>query len=345
MRVIKHICAAAGLLLAGVSMTRADPIAEFYAGKTVRILVGYGTGGGYDAYARTVARHMARHIPGHPTIVVQNMPGAGSLKAVIYLYNVAPKDGTAIGHFAPGMMVEPLLGRTEGMSFDPPKLSWLGSVSRDTSVCAFMSSTGIRTWQDMQSRPFVIGSSGAGSESDVFPNVVRSLFHLPLKIVSGYGGTSDINLAMERHEVDGRCGWSWTSLLSRNKAWLTEGKINVTLQIGLERNNDPYLAQVPSIMELTPDAEQKAALKLIVSRQEIARPFAAPPGVPLDRLRALRDAFDATMADAEFLADAKRQELDVSPVSGAEVEALLKDIYASPPAVVKRAADLLKSAP
>jgi len=321
--------------------TAAQP--DFYAGKSIQLLIGFSAGGGYDIYARTLARHMGRHLPGNPRLVPQNMPGAGSLKAVNYLYNVAPKDGTAIAGFAPGVVVEPLLGRSEGTQFEAPRFAWLGSISQEVSVCAFVKAAGIRSWRDMQTKSYVIGASGGGAESDVFPNVLRKLFNLPLKIVTGYPGGSEIILAMERHEVDGRCGWSWTSLLSRSKALLDTNAIDLTLQIGLKK--DKALPDVPLIMELTNDPLKQAALKLIVSRQSIARPFAAPPGVPEARVQVLRQALDATMKDPEFLLEAKNLNLDVAPVSGVEVEALLKEIYASPREVVKLATELVREAP
>ena len=316
---------------------------DFYSGKTIPMLIGFSAGGGYDLYGRTLARYLGRHIPGNPQIVPQNMPGAGSLKLVNYLYNVAPKDGTAIGIFAPGIIAEPLLGHGDGTQFDATKFGWLGSVSQEVSVCAFIKSAGIRSWRDMQTKPYVIGASGGGAESDVFPNVLRRLFNMPLKIVTGYPGGTEITLAMQRHEVDGRCGWSWTSLLSRNRAMLTGKEINLALQIALAKDGDPYLAGVPLIMDLTTDPAQRAALKLIVSRQSIARPFATPPGVPAGRLVALRSAFDATMKDADFLAEAHTADLDVRPVTGAAVEALIKEIYASPPEAVKLATDAMSA--
>ena len=322
----------------------ARSVADFYAGKSINVLIGFTPGGGYDAYARTLSRHMGRYIPGNPRLLPQNMPGAGSLRAANYLYSVAPKDGTAIAHFAPGVMFEPLLGRpsAEAAQFDATKFTWLGSVSKEVSVCAFMASTGIRTWADMRSRKYIIAASGGGAESDVFPTVLKNMFNLPLKLVTGYPGGTEMILAMERHEADGRCGWSWTSLLSRSRALLDNRQINLTLQIALEKDKHPALAEVPLIVDLTNDPQKKAALKLIVSRQVIARPFAAPPGVPADRARALREAFDATMKDAEFLAEAKRLSLDVEPVTGAEVAALIRDVYASPPEAVKLASDSMK---
>jgi tripartite-type tricarboxylate transporter receptor subunit TctC len=343
-----HFCIAVVLACAAPSIVATRPAGaedDFYAGKAIEMLIGFSAGGGYDLYARTLARYLGRHIPGNPQIVPQNMPGAGSLKLVNYLYNVAPKDGTAIGHFAPGITAEPLLGHGEGAQFDATKFGWLGSVSQEVSVCAFMASTGIASLQDMQTKPTVIGASGGGAESDVFATVLRSMFHMPIRIVTGYPGGTEITLAMQRHEVDGRCGWSWTSLLSRNKAVLTSKEINVTLQVALTKDDDPYLAGVPLIMDLTSDPAEHAALKLIVSRQSIARPFAMPPGVPAERLAMLRGAFDATMKDADFLAEARTADLDVRPVAGAAVETLIKDIYASPPEAIRLATEAMQAKP
>jgi tripartite-type tricarboxylate transporter receptor subunit TctC len=343
---LQPACAALLLMAAAApwSPAKAQSVAEFYAGKSINVLIGFSAGGGYDAYARMLARHMGRYIPGNPRLLPQNMPGAGSLRAVNYLYSVAPKEGTAIGHFAPGVMFEPLLGRpsAEAGQFDATKFTWLGSVSKEVSVCAFMAATGIKSFADMQTRRTIIAASGGGAESDVFPTVLRNMFNLPLKLVTGYPGGTEMVLAMERHEADGRCGWSWTSLLSRSRALLDNKQINLTLQIALEKDPHPALKDVPLIVDLTDDPQKKAALKLIVSRQAIARPFAAPPGVPADRARALREAFDATMKDPEFLAEARRLSLDVEPVTGAEVEAVIREVYASPPAAVKLAADSMK---
>ena len=335
------------LLAAAVALSAAGPAFaaedDFYARKSIQLLIGFSGGGGYDIYARMLARHMGRHIPGNPRLVPQNMSGAGSLRLANYLYNVAPRDGTAIGTFAPGVAVEPLLGRSEGAQFDASKFTWLGSISQEISVCAFIKSAGIASWADMQTSSYVLGASAAGAESDVFPNVLRKLFKLPLRIVSGYPGGSEIILAMQRGEVDGRCGWSWTSLVSRNRALLDTKAIDVTLQIRLARERS--LPEVPLIMELTDDPRKKAALKLIVSRQMIARPFAAPPEVPAERARILRAAFETTMRNPAFLAEARSLNLEVDPVGAAEVAALLREIYRSPPEVTKLAAELVRDGP
>ncbi len=344
-------CAAltCGLLTSGLLALAAPPPAaageDFFAGKTIQMLIGFSAGGGYDLYARTLAHYLPRHIPGHPQIVPQNMPGAGSLKLVNYLYNVAPKDGTAIGAFAPGIVAAPLLGQGEGAQFDATGFGWLGSASQEISVCAFMASAGIASLDDMRSKQTVIGASGGGAESDVFATVLRNMFHMPFRIVTGYPGGTEITLAMQRHEVDGHCGWSWISLVSRNQAMLTANEITLPLQIGLARDDDPRLARVPLIMDMAEGPEQRAALKLIVSRQGMARPFALPPGVPPQRLAVLREAFMATMKDADFLAEARSAGLDIRPVEGAAVAALIKEIYASPPQAVRLAAQALQIKP
>lgn len=340
---LRAALAAVALLGAAGVAARADQVSEFYAGKTVRILVGFGPGGGYDLYARTLARHLAQHIPGEPAIVVQNMPGAGSLKVVNWLYNAAPKDGTVLATFARGIVFEPLLGRAEGTQFDAARFNWIGSISNEVSVCALNAASGIASFADMQAKPFRIGASGAGADSDIFPVMLRNLFHLPMRLVAGYQGGADMVLAMERREIDGRCGWSWTSLVSRNKAMLDAHAIAVTLQIALAPHED--LPDVPLVMDLVRDPQQLAALKLIVSRQNIARPFAAPPEVPAARVAALRSAFDAVMRDPDFRAEAKRLALEVRPVGGRDVQALLGEVYAAPPGVVARASELIREAP
>jgi len=340
---LRAVLAAAALLAAAVASAHADPVADFYAGRTLRILVGFSPGGGYDLYARTLGRYLGKHIPGQPTVIVQNMPGAGSLKVVNWLYNAAPKDGTALATFARGIVFEPLLGHAEGTQFDAARFNWIGSISNEVSVCALNRASGIRTFADMQAKPFRIGASGAGADSDIFPVVIRNLFGLPMRLVAGYQGGADMVLAMERREIDGRCGWSWTSLVARNKAMLDAHEIAVTLQIALARHED--LPDVPLVLDLVHEPLKLAALRLIVSRQNIARPFAAPPDVPAERIAALRAAFDAVMRDGEFLAEAKRLALEVRPASGREVQALFDEIRTAPPAVVARASELIKEAP
>jgi hypothetical protein len=204
-------------ICAGRPADAGEPVADFYAGKTLTLVIGYSVGGGYDIYGRTLARYMGRHIPGNPTIVPQNMPGAGSLRAVNYLAKAAPKDGSVFGIFARGAAMEPLLD-PKAMPFDPNSLKWIGSITNEVSTCTFWHTSGIKDWSDMQHKPFTVGGTGASSDTDVFSKVIRHFFHLPLKLVTGFPGGQDVVLSLQRGEVDGRCGWSWSSLISRNRA-------------------------------------------------------------------------------------------------------------------------------
>jgi len=330
---------AAAVAIGSASAIAADAAEQFYRGRTVQVLVGFGPGGGYDLYARTLARYMGKHMPGRPTFVTQNMPGAGSMKVMNYLYNAARKDGTYIGTFARGMVIEPLLGHAKGTSFEATKFNWIGSISNEVSVCAFWHTSAVKNWEDMKTKAHKIGGSAAGADSDVFPTVLRKVYNLPMKLVTGYaGGGADINLGMERGEVDGRCGWSYSSMLSQSKALVDGKKINIVMQLALEKHED--LQNVPLIMDLPASPQDKAAIRLITARQAIARPFAAPPGVPPERIKVLRDAFDATMKDPDFVKEATRLALEVRPVSGADVDRLIREIYASPPDVIKRASEI-----
>ena len=335
------ICAVLLALLLANAPVRADAVSDFYAGKTVNLVIGYAPGGGYDLYARTLGRHIGRHIPGNPNIVVQNMPGAGSLKAANYLYTIAPKDGTMFGGFSRGAPIDPLFGRAEGVQFEAAKFNWLGSISNEVGVCAFRSAAGIKSFDDMRTKPFVIGATGAGADSDVFPTVLRKMFKLPMKTVAGYGSAAEVVVAIKRAEVDGRCGWSWSSLISWNRDMFESKELDVVLQLASQKLEE--LPDVPLVTDVTNDPDQKTALKLIMSRQTMARPYVAPPGIPADRLAALRSAFEATTKDPAFLADAKRQDLEVRPVTGAEAQVLIKEIYATPPALVKLAIEYMKN--
>ncbi|HXQ53345.1 MAG TPA: hypothetical protein VN802_19795 [Stellaceae bacterium] len=316
-----------------------DAVASFYKGRTIQLYIGYSAGGGYDAYARVLARHLGDHIPGNPVVVPQNIPGAGSLRSANYLYVIAPKDGTAIATFARGMAMQPLLDPT-GTQYDGRKFTWLGSISDEVSVCAFRSDKGIATLDDMKTKSYTVGGTGPGADTDVFAVMLRNLFQLRMKIVSGYPGGNDLVLALERGEIDGRCGWSWGSIISRSKALLDEKKIDVTLQIALAKHED--LPTVPLIFDMTQDPKQIAAMRLIVARNTMARPFAAPPGIPEDRKAALRAAFDATMRDPAFLDEARRGDLEVRPVSGAAVDKIVAEIYDSPPDVIALAKAAIK---
>jgi tripartite-type tricarboxylate transporter receptor subunit TctC len=259
------------------------------------------------------------------------MPGAGSLRSANYLYNVAPKDGTVIGHFSRGMAMEPLIG-TSATQFDARKFTWLGSGTDEVSVCVIWHASRVKTWSDMLTIPFTVGGEGTGSDPDIFSAVVRNVFGVKLKLVSGYPGTAEVALAIERGEVDGRCGWSWSSLKLTKPDWIAGKRVNLVTQLALKKS--PELPDVPLIFDFATTERQRQILKLMLSRQSMARPFAAPPDLPEDRKAALRTAFDRTMADAEFLAEAKQRGLEVNPVSGAEIDRLVGELYQTPSDIV-----------
>jgi len=333
---MRRLVAVACLLFA-TSPAHAQSVEEFYKGKTVSLVIGFSAGGGYDLYARHLGRHIGKHIPGHPTILPQNMPGAGSLKAANYIYSAAPKDGSAFGTFARTTGINPLLG--SGATFDGTKFSWLGSVTDDVSTCVTWHSSPVKTWNDFLTKPVTLGGQGPSSEPDIFARLYKNVFNAPIKLVAGYPGTNEITLAMERGEVDGLCGLSWSTIKTRHAKSFAEKKINVIVQSSFKKA--PELGPVPLVMELTKDKEKLQILKLILAAQEMARPFAAPPGIPADRKAALVAAFDATMKDPEYLADAKKLKVDVNPVSAKALDELLAELYATPKDVVKKAGEAI----
>ena len=320
------------LVLGLPQSSRAQPVADFYRGKTITLTVGYSAGGGYDTYARILAHHMGKHIPGNPTIVVQNAPGAGSMRAANMLYNVAPKDGTAFGMFGRGIALEPLIG-TSPAQFDAKRFLWLGSGTEEAAVVVIRAEKGIKTWADMLQKPFTVGGEGTGSDPDVYALMLKNVFGVKLKLISGYPGTTEIALAIERGEVDGRASWSWTSLKSLKHDWIAQKKIAIPVQLNL--HSSPDLKDIPLIGDFAKTERQRQIVKLVISRQTMGRPFMAPPGLPADRAAALRKAFDETMKDPEFVKEATARGQEVNPVSGAEIDKLLAELYATPKDVVE----------
>ena len=312
----------------------ADDVAGFYAGRTINVIIGTSAGGGYDLYARVLAKHMGSHIPGNPTIVPQNMPGAGTLRAMLYLYTVAAKDGSVIGTFSRSMPIAPLLG-LPGANFDARKLTWLGSITKDTVTCLTWKDSPVKTWADAVKTDWKAGGEGRGADPDVFATVLKNALAAKVKLVTGYPGTADITLAMERGELDGLCGISYSTIRSTHPSWIADKQVNLLVQGALEP--DPLMPGVPFMLDLATDPAQKAMLRLILLPQAIARPFVAPPGIPADRARALQDAFAATMVDPAFVAEAAKLGLDVNPLTPAQVHALLDEAYAAPKDVVKQA--------
>jgi tripartite-type tricarboxylate transporter receptor subunit TctC len=319
-------------VLALVLPAHAQSVEDFYRHRTITILVGFTAGGGYDLYARLLGRHMGRHVPSNPAIVVQNMPGAGSLKATQFVYSLAPKDGTVLATVSRGMVTEPLLNDAK---LDATKLSWLGSITSETSVCATWHTSAVKTWADMLARDFTLGGSATGADPDTFALILRNVLGAKVKLVTGYPGGNEINLAMERGEVEGRCGWSWTSIKSQKTDWLRDGKISLLAQFGMAKHAD--LPDVPLVLDRATNDEQRQVLRLLIAGQFVGRPFFAPPDLPDDRKGALRAAFDATMKDAQFLAEAGKLDLEISPIAAAAIDEFLADLYRTPKEVVRKA--------
>jgi len=312
---------------------RSAGVEEFYRGKTVSLLIGYSVGGGYDAYGRLLARHFGKHLPGNPNVVPQNMSGAGSLKAANYLYSVAPKDGSVIGTFSRSQGIAPLLDKAE---FDSTKFTWLGSVTDEVSLCVTRHDAPAKTFSELLVTPATFGGEGAGSDPNIFALLYRNVFGAKIKIVTGYPGTNEIHLATERGEVDGLCGLSWSTLKGRYPHWLKDKKANILVQAGIKKQ--PELPDVPSASELAKQADQRQILQLMLIGQAMARPFAAPPGIPADRKAALIAAFERTTKDPDFLAEAEKLNFEVNPVSADKLDALLAGAYATPKDVIAKAA-------
>jgi tripartite-type tricarboxylate transporter receptor subunit TctC len=332
-----------GLLLGlhlGASAAPTEGAAEFYRGKTLSLYVGSTTGGAYDVYARLLARHIARHLPGAPRVVVLDMDGAGGLRFANYLYNAAPRDGTVIGTLNGGAPFEPLLGDVQAAKFDAGRFTWIGSASDEVSTCVVWKRTGITSFTELYTRPLTVGGTGAGADTNQLPKVLNGVFGTKIKIVSGYAGGNEIDLAMERGEVDGRCGWSWSSVLTVGKQWLDNGSIKVIVQLGL--HGHPDLKGVPLVTDFAKTDEQRAILRLIFARNALAYPFLAPPGLPPERTATLRRAFDEAMADPALLAEARTAHLEIAPMQGAELEKLVQGIYRTPREVVAKARAIVK---
>jgi tripartite-type tricarboxylate transporter receptor subunit TctC len=340
-RLRKSWCAGLAAIFAAILIepAAAAGVEDFYRGKTLAIVIGSSVGGGYDQYARVLARYLGRHIPGQPAIVPQNMPAAGGLRAAKYLYAAAPKDGTVIGTFSRSIAVTPLL--SSDSSFDGTQYTWLGSVdSNNNPLCITSSKSSIKTWHDMLTNTVVLAGQGTGADANIFAHLYENVFGAKIKLVPGYPGTNDIMLAMDRGEVDGFCGgMSWTTLEITRPDWIRDKSVNVIIQAQAGVKSVPALASVPIAMEMTDDPEKKRILNLILGpHQVMARPFAALPGVPEDRKAALIKAFNDTVKDPEFLATAEKVRMEVSPTTAGEIDALLRELYATPKHIVAQTA-------
>ncbi len=324
---------ALGLSCAGAMAQSADEaIAAFYKGKTVQILVGSSAGGGYDTYARLLARHMTKHMPGAPTFVVSNMPGAGSNVAGNYVYNAAPKDGTVIAALYGGALLEPLIGITP-VQHDPSKAYFLGSANDDVYICVARKDASTTNVEDLFKKELLLGASNASSTSD-FPKILNAIIGTKFKMVLGYPGSREIGLAIDKNEVQAACGFAWPSISVTNPGWFGEnGTMRVVLQTHTKGHPDLNKAGVPNAMSFAKTDDQRAMLELFFAQMVFGRPYMLAPEVPKERVDALRKAFWAALQDPELRADAKRASLDVDPVSAEDVHALIKKIYAAPKAL------------
>lgn len=320
-------------------LAQAQSVEEFYAGKDITLYIGFSPGGGYDTYGRLVARHIGKHIPGNPTIIPVNMEGAGSLRLANWLYNAAPTDGTAIGAVNRGIPFEPMLGNRKFAQFDPTNFTWLGSANNETSICASWERTGITKIEQLYEQELFVGGTGPSADDHVFPTLVSGVLGLKMRLVTGYAGGNDVDFAMERGELDGRCGWSWSSVKSTRNTWLENGNINILLQLALQKA--PDLPDVPLIMDLAQTEEDRQILRLFLLRLVLGRPYIGPPDIPDDRANALRSAFDQMLEDPQFIGEAARSRLEISPVTGEEAQRLVEEAYATPRTLVDRAHGLV----
>jgi tripartite-type tricarboxylate transporter receptor subunit TctC len=313
-------------------------VEDFYKSRNVTLVIGYSVGGGYDAYARLLGRYIGKHIPGNPSIIPEQMTGAGSLRSANFIYSVAAKDGSVFGTFSRSMGISPLVDKAE---FDSRKFTWLGSVTDDNTICVTWNTSAVKTWDDFLTKPSKFGGEGAGADPDIWTLLYKNVFGAKAQLVSGYPGTNDTVLAMERGEIDGLCGISWSTIKTRHPEWLTGHSVNIIVQAALKK--EPEIASVPLATDLAKSPEQLQIIKLLLVSQAMARPFAAPPDIPADRKAALIAAFDGTMKDADFLAEAQKLNFDVRPVTAVAIDAMLAEVYQTPKDVIARAAKAISS--
>jgi len=302
------------------------------------MLIGFGPGGGYDLWGRVVARHIGKHLPGAPNVVPQNMPGGGSFNAANHIYTIAPKDGTVLGIIARDAPLGPLTGAA-GARFDPLRITWVGTPTKETNVCIASNKAKVKSVKDLFETELIIGNTGVGTGTYSYPKALNGMIGTKFKLISGFPSSSDVFLAMERGEVDGICE-SLDSVVGKRPDWISSKKVHVLFQGGVAPN--PELKDVPFVVDLAKNDEQKQAIEFLYAGQGIGRPFVAPPDLPADRLKMLRDAFNATMKDPDFIAEVKKQNLDLEPEDGEHLAALIKKIYATPKPIVEKVSELVK---
>ena len=337
-RALRH----AGGFIAALLLATPAPAADFYACKTIDLVVSNAPGGGFDIYARTIARHMYRHIPGHPVIVVKNMPGAGGARAGYHVNTVAAADGLTIGAIMPGTVMAPLLDDKPDTSFDPSKVLYLGTANSGTYVCITLNHSKIKTFDEALSQKAVMGGVAAGNSINDIANLLKRTTGAQFNLISGYKGTLEVTLAIERRELDGTCGWNWSSAKSQKPDWVRDNKLNYLAQISLQPNAELTQLGAPDIWRYIKDADDRKVAELVVSQQSFERPYFVAHGTPPQLASILRTAFDATMSDPQFLADAQRTGVDVSPLPGAKVQALVEKLYSTPKDIVERAKQAIR---
>lgn len=334
---LKIAAATLALAVSVIAAANADPIADFYNGKTIRMLIGYGPGGGYDLYGRLVAEFLPKHLPGHPTIVPENMPGAGSFAAAKYMAEVAPKDGTVLGSLAQTFPLDSAVGGTG--KTNAAAFHYIGRVTTNIDVGAALASVGIKSIADVRAKPYTVGASGRGSTTDIYPRALNAYGGTEFKIVLGYKGTNDILLAMERGEVDIVGAYGLPGMLATHPGWIDKGEATLLYQAALKRN--ALLPNVPTLPELAVSDEGRAVLRAIAGTAEIGRSIVAGPGVPAERLAALRQAFTGMLQDPDFIAACQKRHLLVDAGSGEDMDAIVKETFALPQPLLAKIGDML----
>ena len=319
-------------LIAFAALTSSAAAGDYYAGKSIDLLIGAPPGGGYDIYARALARHYGRHIPGQPTIVAKNMPGAGSARAAGFISTMAPKDGTAIAAIMPGAVMGPLLEEKAEALFDPAKVLYLGTANSGTRICVSRKDSKIKTFDDARAQKAAFGGVSSNDSTREYGYMLKKTAGAQYDVVSGYSGTA---------EIDGACGWDWSSFKSQRPDWIRDNKVNLLLQVGLEPNAELTRMGVPEVFKYVTNEADRKVVELVIAQQVFQRSYIAPLGLAAEQLEALRAAFDATMRDKDFLTDAETMRIDISPLSGAKVQELVQKLYAAPKDMVARARQVI----
>ncbi len=326
----------------GVRAADVQPVSDFYKGKIIKFVMSAGEGGGYGTYVNAIIPYMQKYIPGNPKIIVQHMQGAGGLVAANNLYNVLPRDGSVFALIHRAAVSTAALFDRQNIRFDPTKFGWIGSMNEERSLCAVWHTAPVKTFADLQKTPITMSGLGPGGDTDVYTNLLNNVFGTKMKLVTGYNSGGAMDLAIERGEVDGRCGWSWSTLISTKASWVTEKKVIFLVQLALEKQ--PELPDVPLVMDFATTDEQKQILEVALAPQLMGRPLLTPPEIPAERLAALRAAFIASMQDPKFIEDAKRQNLEVSMITGERLETMINHLFAMPKPIIAKTAAAVEHA-